>query len=62
MEIVGVFSDVLAQSLTNVTGMVYPLVGWVTFQAIVLIGQEYMGASFFIPKGVRRSFQWGPRF
>ncbi|KAG9037882.1 hypothetical protein FRB95_003722 [Tulasnella sp. JGI-2019a] len=30
---------------------VYLLIAWLAFQVLVLIGQEYLGASFFIPKG-----------
>ncbi|KAG8854026.1 hypothetical protein FRB96_007889 [Tulasnella sp. 330] len=30
---------------------VYLLLAWLAFQVLVLIGQEYFGASFFIPKG-----------
>jgi len=37
--------------LVDTNPIIYLLLAWVTLQVLVLFGQEYLGASFFVPKG-----------
>ncbi|KAG8922557.1 hypothetical protein FRC03_006669 [Tulasnella sp. 419] len=37
--------------LHETTSWVYVLVAWVAIQVLILVGQEYLGATFFIPAG-----------